>query len=74
MRLYVSDRGIGIPPAQQERIFKAFERLHANQEYSGSGLGLAIVKRAMERMRGTVGVPSVPGEGSTFWIDLPSVN
>ena len=68
----VSDDGIGIAPQHQERIFKVFERLHGSDEYPGTGIGLAIVKRGVERMGGRVGVESEPGQGSTFWVELPT--
>jgi signal transduction histidine kinase len=55
-----------------ERIFRPFERLHSQHTYSGHGLGLAIVQRAVERVGGSVGVESIPGKGSKFWIELPS--
>ena len=54
------------------RIFKVFERCHENGKVEGSGIGLAIVQRAAERMNGTVGVESMPGQGSKFWIQLGS--
>ena len=47
-----------------------FERLHEREAYPGSGIGLAIVKRAVTRMNGRYRVDSVPGQGSTFWIEL----
>ncbi|MBI5363291.1 MAG: GAF domain-containing protein [Planctomycetes bacterium] len=72
MRLWVADEGIGIDPEHHERIFRAFERLHGHNEYPGTGIGLAIVRRAAERMGGRAGVESRPGEGSRFWIELPS--
>lgn len=71
-RLWVEDNGIGIAPSDRERIFRPFERLHSAAEYSGHGIGLAIVRRAAERIGGSVGVESEPGQGSKFWIDLPS--
>ncbi len=71
VRLWVHDNGIGIAPEHHERIFRAFERLHSNNEYTGTGIGLAIVKQGVERMKGHVGVDSASGQGSTFWIELP---
>ena len=71
LRLWFQDNGIGIPPSAQHRIFGMFERIHAPQAFPGTGIGLAIVKRAVERMNGQVGVLSQPGQGSSFWLDLP---
>lgn len=71
VRLSVTDNGVGIDPAHQERIFRVFERLHGPGEYPGTGVGLAMVRRAVERMNGAVGVESAVGRGSTFWIELP---
>ena len=67
----VKDNGIGIAPEHQERIFGAFERLHATESFEGSGLGLAIVRAGLERMGGKVGVNSELGRGSEFWLELP---
>jgi signal transduction histidine kinase len=71
VRLSISDNGIGIAPQYYERIFDLFVRLHKPAAYSGTGIGLALVKKAMERMRGTVGVESTVGEGSCFWLEFP---
>lgn len=70
LRLWVEDNGIGIAKEYQARIFGVFERLHRREEYAGTGIGLAIVKKAVERMGGSTGVESRPGEGSRFWIEL----
>jgi signal transduction histidine kinase len=71
VRLSVRDHGIGVAAEYRERIFGVFERLHDSASYPGTGVGLAIVKRAVEKMRGRVGVDSRTGEGSTFWLELP---
>jgi signal transduction histidine kinase len=69
-RIEVTDNGIGIRPEDQVRLFTPFVRLHGVEEYPGIGLGLATVRKAIELMGGHVGVTSVPGAGSTFWIEL----
>ena len=70
VRLCIRDNGIGIAPAYHARVFDLFARLHKPNEYSGTGIGLALVKKAMDRMMGKVGVESVPGEGSCFWLEF----
>ena len=72
VRLWFEDNGIGIPQDAQQRIFEVFQRLHQSSEYEGTGIGLAIVRKAIDRMRGKVGLESAPGQGSRFWIELPS--
>ena len=72
LRLSIVDDGIGIPVDKQEKIFQPFQR--AGQEtgpIQGTGIGLAITKRLAELMKSKVGFSSVPGQGSTFWIDVP---
>jgi PAS domain S-box-containing protein len=68
VRLFFKDNGIGIEMEAHEKIFRIFERL--DRAYEGTGIGLAIVKKAAERMGGSVGVESAPGQGSIFWLDL----
>jgi signal transduction histidine kinase len=70
VRLWVEDEGIGIAPEHIGRVFDPFVRLHRNEVYEGTGIGLAIVQRGAERLGGRVGVESVPGRGSRFWVDF----
>ncbi|MEX2381596.1 MAG: PAS domain-containing sensor histidine kinase [Opitutales bacterium] len=70
IRLWVKDNGIGIAPGNCDQIFRVFYSLHKAGRYPGTGVGLAIVRKAVERMGGRVGVESVEGVGSDFWIDL----
>lgn len=65
----VSDRGVGIPPAEQERILEPGVRLDRTRP--GSGLGLTIVRAIVEAHGGRLLVESTPGEGATFTIALP---
>ncbi len=67
---FVRDNGVGIEMRHAERIFAAFERLHAHDRYEGSGIGLATVRRIVERHHGRVWVKAVPGEGSTFFFEV----
>jgi signal transduction histidine kinase len=75
IRIEVSDRGVGIPPAEQSRIFEAFYRVEKGLEHDvkGSGLGLAVVKHVADAHGGTVAVDERPGGGSTFTLTLPVV-
>jgi signal transduction histidine kinase len=66
----VIDRGVGIAPRDQKRIFERFYRPSGTQR-PGFGLGLPIVKELVQAHRGTVDVTSTPGHGSTFTIRLP---
>ena len=75
VRVAVTDTGIGIPAALVPRLFTPFDRLGAEQTaVEGSGLGLALSKRLAEAMAGTIGVTSVEGRGSTFWVELPAAS
>ena len=69
--LSVRDHGIGIPFADQARIFERFERLLAGREAPGFGLGLWIVRQVVEGMRGEIRVTSEVGHGATFFVELP---
>jgi signal transduction histidine kinase len=69
----VADRGIGIPKAEQKRIFEKFYRVESSLVHTtkGSGLGLALVQHITEAHGGRVEVTSAPGVGSTFTLSLP---
>jgi two-component system sensor histidine kinase BaeS len=69
--LAVADSGSGIAPAHVPRVFERFYR--AGSRPGGAGLGLAIAKQLVEAHGGTLGVTSVPGQGSTFtiWLAVP---
>jgi two-component system phosphate regulon sensor histidine kinase PhoR len=73
--LSVSDTGIGIPPADQERVFERFYRVDKarSRTQGGTGLGLAIVKHIVENHGGHVTVRSEVGQGSTFSVTLPAL-
>jgi signal transduction histidine kinase/CheY-like chemotaxis protein len=74
IRLKVQDTGFGIDEQHLQQLFQPFNRL--GQEGSaeeGSGIGLVVSKRLVELMNGEIGVTSMVGLGSIFWIELPSV-
>jgi two-component system, OmpR family, phosphate regulon sensor histidine kinase PhoR len=76
MMLSVSDTGIGIPKADQDRIFERFYRADVARswESGGTGLGLSITKHLIEAHGGRIKVESEVGRGSTFYIYLPMVD
>lgn len=72
LRISVADSGVGIAAGRQGDLFEPFSRLGLEESaIQGAGLGLVMSKRLIERMRGRIGVESVEGIGSTFWIELP---
>ncbi|RMH10749.1 MAG: PAS domain-containing protein [Planctomycetota bacterium] len=76
--LRIIDRGIGIPLAQQQRIFERFYQVDqarsSAQQRRGTGLGLAIVKHAVRGLNGRIEVQSIWQEGTTMTVVLPDVN
>ncbi len=73
MRFEISDSGIGIPIAEQARVFEAFRQVDGSDEraYGGVGLGLAIVHRVVAALGGRITFESAMGEGTTFRVWLP---
>lgn len=73
VRIEVTDRGPGLSEAKQAQLFEPFNRLGLERStVEGHGIGLALAKRMVELMGGSIGVKSKPGEGATFWIELPA--
>lgn len=70
-RIEVHDNGVGIAPEHQALIFEKFGQVGAGHRKHGSGLGLTFAKMAVQAHGGSIGVASVPGQGSTFWCLLP---
>lgn len=69
--LSVRDNGVGFEMKFVERIFDIFQRLHRSEDYPGTGIGLAIVRKAMERLNGRAWAQGTPGEGATFFLEIP---
>ena len=70
VRISVKDSGAGLPPEKLAQLFQAFNRLGQGSSEEGTGIGLVVTKRLVEVMGGKIGVESVVGVGSTFWVDL----
>ncbi len=76
VRIEVEDTGIGIRPEEQQIIFEKFRQSESfsTRSHEGSGLGLALAKQLAEHMGGRIGVSSMPGLGSVFYVLLPAHN
>lgn len=68
----VRDNGIGIAAQQQARLFRLFQRLHAEGRFPGDGTGLAVAKRIVEGHGGRIWVDSELDQGACFWFALPA--
>ena len=74
LRIKVTDSGRGIPAEGIAKLFIPFERLNVSDTViEGAGLGLSLSKHLVEAMGGRIGVESVPGQGTTFWLELPVI-
>ncbi len=71
IQIAIQDEGIGFDMRFHDRIFEIFQRLQRAEDYPGTGIGLAIVRKAMLRMGGRIWAESAPGQGTTFFLELP---
>ena len=73
IEIQIEDRGMGIPEADQNRVFQRFFRAKnaVSKQYSGTGLGLSIVGRVIELHNGTITLESQEGRGTLFTVRLP---
>jgi signal transduction histidine kinase len=67
----VQDQGVGIAPADQQRLFERFFRAHNATDVPGTGLGLYIIAKYLELMGGDITLHSELGVGTTFTVILP---
>ncbi|MGE3106650.1 MAG: ATP-binding protein, partial [Lysobacterales bacterium] len=71
IEIRIEDNGIGFDPAEAERIFAPFRRLHGRDRFEGTGMGLAIVKRIVEAHSGQISASATPDQGACFRVVLP---
>jgi signal transduction histidine kinase len=68
----VRDNGAGFAPEYADKLFRPFQRLHSEAQFSGHGIGLASVKRIVDRHGGDIRAEGREGGGATFWFALPA--
>lgn len=76
VRILVVDQGRGIPEKYKNLLFQRFQQVEVadSKRRGGTGLGLAICKSIIEQHKGTIGVESEEGKGSTFWFEIPTTD
>lgn len=73
IRISIHDTGVGLTQNQIDKLFQPFNRLgRETGSEEGTGIGLVVTKKLVEFMRGEIGIESVAGVGSTFWVELPA--
>jgi CheY-like chemotaxis protein len=75
IRINIKDSGVGLSPEKLSQLFQPFNRLgQESGTVEGTGIGLVVTRRLIDLMEGTIGVESIAGTGSTFWIELKCDN
>jgi PAS domain S-box-containing protein len=70
-QVFVRDNGIGIDPADHERMFGIFQRLVSREQYEGTGIGLAVCRKILQHHDGSISVESALDQGACFTVTLP---